>query len=163
MIIKKFLILFFLHKVNSFQFTKSFFQRNSIISLSHFSKIQTQITDKKILIQSLLDINPYLIIDDKPSLILGYNGNEAMADVIIRQDNGMDIGFTLKDGKYQLVTDLQFWYQKIPPELFLERLAQKYSINCILETLDEEGFYTDCLIYNNETSCIELQASRYKF
>ena len=82
MIIKKFLILFFLHKVNSFQFTKSFFQRNSIISLSHFSKIQTQITDKKILIQSLLDINPYLIIDDKPSLILGYNGNEAMADVI---------------------------------------------------------------------------------
>ena len=148
-------------KVNSFIFPRVQLFRNKIITNSHFSILSTQITDKKILIQSLQDLNPYLIIDDKPSIILGYNGNEAMAEVIIRQENGMDIGFSLKDGKYEMVTDLQFWYQKIPPELFLERLSQKYSINTVLDSLDEEGFYTDCLIYNNETSCVEIKASRY--
>ncbi len=129
---------------------------------SHFTYISTKLNDKDLLIQSLLDVNPNLIIDDIPALVVGYNGNEVMADVIIRQENGMDIGFTFNQDSYEMVSDLQFWNQSVPPNVFLEKVSQRYSLHNILDSLDEEGFYTDCIQYNTETSCIELQASRYQ-
>lgn len=133
-------LLLFINGINSFIFNKNNCRRNIILQ-SHFSIIPTEFNDKKLLIQSLLDINPYLKIDNGPDLILNYNGSEVIADIIIRQKNGMDIGFCLKGNSYHIVADLQFWQQSLPPDVFIKRLKQKYSINSILEDLDDEGYY----------------------
>ena len=153
--------LLFMQSVHSFILKPQIYKRNFILQ-SHFTKITTQLKDKDILIQSLLEVNPYLMIYDGPDTVVDYNKNEIIADIIVRQDNGSEIGFCLKNGSYEMVSDLQFWQQTVPPDVFLERVTQKYSINSILDSLEEEGFYTDCIVYNNETSCIELTASKYK-
>ena len=103
-----FFLFFALQQIQGFVF-KSQINRNLIKRYSHFSTITTTLKDKDILIQSLLDVNPYLMIYEGPEVVLDYNKNEIVADIIVRQDNGSEICFCLKDEKYEMISDLQFW------------------------------------------------------
>ena len=61
-----------------------------------------------------------------------------------------------------MVTDLQFWNQSVPPDLFMERLIKQYTINTIFETCQEEGFYTEHITTDMDTGFTEIVVSRYK-
>ena len=80
----------------------------------------------------------------------------------IKQDNFYDIGFVLEDNVYNMVTDLQFWDQTVSPNVFMERLIKQYTINSILESCQEEGFYTEHITTDMETGFTEIVVSRYK-
>tara|TARA_Y100000991_G_C21963509_1_gene345684 strand:+ start:613 stop:1056 length:444 start_codon:yes stop_codon:yes gene_type:complete len=105
--------------------------------------IKTDFIDKTILMQSILDINPYLIIDDDTSLLSIKHNLSEFSDISIRQKNGTDIIFTFEDGCYQMISDLQYWHLPVSIDEFMNLLNQKYSINTILRDLDQEGFYVN--------------------
>ena len=73
---------------------------------------------KDSLIKTLLDINKDVIYSDIPSLVKGYNNEIIFADIVIKQKNGKDIGLYLNGDTYEMITDLQFWVQSLPIEVF---------------------------------------------
>ena len=137
-------------------------KKNSFVKLkSHFSVISSKITDKNILKKTLLEINKDFDIYDGPLIINSYNNNKIKVDLAIKQDNFYDIGFVLEDNVYNMVTDLQFWNQSIPPDLFMERVIKQYTINSILESCEELGFYTEHINTNLNTGFTKIIVSKY--
>jgi|TARA_Y100000991_G_C21749938_1_gene254212 hypothetical protein len=129
--LKLLLSLLFIGNIKAFICNSNRYPKNVILH-SHTNKIRTEFEDKNLLIKSLLDVNPYLVIYENYK-----------SDITIRQKNGMDIVFTFKDNYYQMKTDLKYWELSTPPDIFLKLLTQKYSINGILDDLDREGFYVN--------------------
>ena len=106
---------------------------------SHFSTIETTISDKNLLIQSLHDLYPKNEINIQDTVITEYGQNKKV-NVSLLQENNHPIGFQLKNGRYHLVADLGFWGLPQPPELFLEKLTQQYSLNNVLEVAKESHY-----------------------
>ena len=125
----KLILLLFITNIEAFLFYSKRYKKNILLH-SHTNKIQTEFEDKKLLIKSLLDVNPNLLIEE--------NSN---SDIILRQKNDINIIFTLKNNCYEMITDFKNWQLLPSPDIFLKILTQKYYINGILDDLHEEGFY----------------------
>jgi len=108
--------------------------------MSHFSKIQTSLKDLDLLKKSLNDLS----IHWEPELnrIRGYRDQTTFANIVIKQRNNYDIGFSWNGFEYQLVADIQFWQQPWSIELFLDRVSQRYAYNSIVESTSNQGFQT---------------------
>lgn len=108
--------------------------------MSHFSKIQTSLKDLDLLKKSLNDLS----IHWEPELnrVRGYKNQTTFANVVIKQGNNYDIGFSWNGFEYQLVADIQFWQQPWSIELFLDRVSQRYAYNSIIESTSNQGFQT---------------------
>ena len=106
--------------------------------MSHFSKIQTSLKDLDLLKKSLNDLS----IHWEPELnrVRGYKQQTIYANLVIRQDNNYDIGFSWNGFEYQLVADIQFWQQPWSIEMFLDRVSQRYAYNSIVESTSQQGF-----------------------
>ena len=160
MFLKLVSILFLLKESYAFlPSNNKFIGRNRIISASHFSTIYTELKEKDILVKSLKDMN--LNVFEESKVIVGDRGEEINPDIIVEQNNGKSIGFTFNGKNYEFVADLQYWDQKIPVEVFLERLNQRYSVNSVLITASESGFSTDYLKVDPSTGTVEIELSRY--
>ena len=122
--------------------------------MSHFSKIQTSLKDLDLLKKSLSDLS----IQWEPELnrVRGYKDQTTFANLVIRQDNNYDIGFSWNGFEYQLVADIQFWQQPWSIELFLDRVSQKYAYNSIVESTSKQGFQTvnETVQEDGSISCI---------
>lgn len=137
-------------------------KNNSFVKLqSHFSVVSSKITDLTILKKTLLDINKDFDIYDGPLVITAYNDKNMNVDLVIKQDNYYDIGFVFEDNVYNMVTDLQFWNQNVPPDVFMERLIKQYTINSIRQSCNELGFYTEHINTNMDTGFTEIVVARY--
>jgi hypothetical protein len=108
--------------------------------MSHFSKIQTSLKDLDLLKKSLNDLS----IHWEPELnrVRGYKDQTTFANLVIKQGNNYDIGFSWNGFEYQLVADIQFWQQPWSIELFLDRVSQRYAYNSIVESTSNQGFQT---------------------
>ena len=108
--------------------------------MSHFSKIQTSLKDLDLLKRSLNDLS----IQWEPELnrVRGYRDQTTFANLVIKQNNNYDIGFSWNGFEYQLVADIQFWQQPWSIELFLDRVSQRYAYNSIVESTSNQGFQT---------------------
>ena len=162
MFLKLLSILFLLKESYAFLPSNNrFIGRNQIISASHFSTIYTELKEKDILVKSLKDMN--LNVFEESQVILGDNQEEVKPDIIVKQNNGEKIGFTFNGENYEFIADLQYWDQKVPVEVFLERLNQRYSVNSVLETASESGFCTNYLKVDPLTGTVEIELSRYDY
>ena len=108
--------------------------------MSHFSKIQTSLKDLDLLKKSLNDLSIHW--DPDLNRVRGYKDQTTFANIVIKQDNNYDIGFSWNGFEYQLVADIQFWQQPWSIELFLDRVNQWYAYNSILESTSKQGFHT---------------------
>ena len=108
--------------------------------MSHFSKIQTSLKDLDLLKKSLNDLSIYW--EPELNRVRGYKDQTTFANIVIKQDNNYDIGFSWNGFEYQLVADIQFWQQPWSIELFLDRISQRYAYNSILESTSNQGFHT---------------------
>ena len=108
--------------------------------MSHFSKIQTSLKDLDLLKKSLNDLSIYW--EPELNQVRGYKDQTTFANIVIKQDNNYDIGFSWNGFEYQLVADIQFWQQPWSIELFLDRVSQRYAYNSILESTSNQGFNT---------------------
>tara|TARA_B100000161_G_C33493697_1_gene388258 strand:+ start:469 stop:957 length:489 start_codon:yes stop_codon:yes gene_type:complete len=162
MFLKLLSILFLLKESYAFLPSNNrFIGRNQIISASHFSTIYTELKEKDILVKSLKDMN--LNVFEESQVIVGDNEEEVKPDIIVKQNNGEKIGFTFNGENYEFIADLQYWDQKVPVEVFLERLNQRYSVNSVLETASQSGFCTDYLKVDSLTGTVEIELSRYDY
>ena len=106
--------------------------------MSHFSKIKTTLKDLDILKKSLTDLSITWNTDIKT--IKGYKNQSEFANLVIKQENNYDLGFTWNGLEYQLIADLQFWQQPWSVELFLDKITQRYAYNSIINITTTQGF-----------------------
>jgi hypothetical protein len=127
--------------------------------MSHFSKIKTTIKDLNLLKKSLNDLS--VAWDTNVQVIKGYTDQNHFANLVIKQNNNYDIGFTWNGMEYQLVADLQFWQQPWSVELFLDKVTQRYAYNSIVETTKAQGFEPIEEVVNDNGS-IKLIIQRWR-
>jgi hypothetical protein len=127
--------------------------------MSHFSKIKTTLKDLGLLQKSLNDIG--ISWDETISTIKGYKSQECFANLVIKQNNNYDIGFTWNGTEYQLVADLQFWQQPWSVELFLDKITQRYAYNSIIKATELQGFQRIEEI-SQENGSIKLTLQRWR-
>ncbi len=108
--------------------------------MSHFSKIQTSLKDLDLLKKSLNDLS----IHWEPELnkVRGHRDQTTFANLVIKQANNYDIGFSWNGVEYQVVADIQFLQQPWSIELFLDRVSQRYAYNSIIKSTYDQGFQT---------------------
>lgn len=127
--------------------------------MSHFTKIKTTLTDLNLLKQSLADLS--ISFDSTIKSMKGYKSQEHFANLVIKQSNGYDIGFTWNGREYQLIADLQFWQQPWSVETFLDKINQRYAYNSIIKATDVTGFQIVQEV-NQENGSIKLTLQRWK-
>nr|YP_010198108.1 hypothetical protein LK226_pgp198 [Gracilaria ornata]UAD86524.1 hypothetical protein [Gracilaria ornata] len=110
--------------------------------MSHFSRITTNITDLKILQQSLKDLN--FEYSTKNSHLQDSNGNLEYMDMVVRKNDKNIIGFLWNGKEYTFISDFELWKHdhQIYQENIIEKILQQYAINSIIEISHTEGFKT---------------------
>lgn len=105
--------------------------------MSHFSRIKTQIADKRYLLQALDDLS--FRYDEGKLQVGGFLGQKVPADIVIRIPLSNDIGLRLVDGSYEVVAD---WagVHGLAQKDFVERLTQRYAYHAAKGQLEEQGF-----------------------
>jgi hypothetical protein len=106
--------------------------------MSHFSQVKTQIRSLEPLQKALTDLGVNWKSGDAP--MRGYEGNTTVADVVIEQENGYDVGFQWNGTAYALVADMQFWQQPWTVESFLNKVTQRYAIATVMGESSQQGF-----------------------
>ena len=128
-------------------------------NMSHFSKIKTSLRDLTLLQKSLDDLG--VRWDENIKSVNGYKSQKCFANLVIKQNNNYDIGFTWNGTEYQLVADLQFWKQPWSVDLFLDKITQRYAYNSILKATQIQGFQTVEEL-TQENGSIKLTMQRWK-
>lgn len=106
--------------------------------MSHFTRIKTQIVEKKYLMQALRDLN--YAYEEGDVKIRGFGGNRTGVEIKIPTGNrGYDIGFRKSGGAYELIAD---WYgiHDIDQGQFVRKVTQRYVYLVTKEKLEEQGF-----------------------
>jgi len=106
--------------------------------MSHFTSIKTKLYDRETIEKSLSDLN--IKWDTEINKVRGYNNQEELAEIVIKQKNNHDIGFKWNGKEYELVTDLMFWDQKYSVNKFLNQVNQRYAFNLITKVSEEQSF-----------------------
>jgi hypothetical protein len=106
--------------------------------MSHFSQVKTQIRSLEPLQTALTALGVSWKSGSSP--IRGHQGTTAMAEVVIEQENGYDVGFQWNGSEYALVADMQFWQQNWTVESFLQKVTQRYAIATVMSESKEQGF-----------------------
>ena len=128
--------------------------------MSHFSQIKTKLRNLSSLEAALTDIGADWKAGPQP--VRGYQGQTRTADLVIAQENGYDIGFSLNSEtlEYELVTDLQYWRQPWSVNGFLNRVSQRYAYHTVLSETSRNGFQV-AEQQNNEDGSIRLVLQRW--
>jgi Protein of unknown function (DUF1257) len=106
--------------------------------MSHFTRIKTQIVEKKYLTQALRDLN--YAFEEGDVKIRGFGGNRTAVEIKIPTGNsGYDIGFRKSGDAYEVVAD---WYgiRDTNQTQFVQKVAQRYVYLATKEKLEEQGF-----------------------
>jgi hypothetical protein len=106
--------------------------------MSHFTTIQVQIQDGKILQRCLQELGYHV---EENATVRGYKNQTIAADYVIRQKNGYDLGFRRQGNSYELVAD--FWGAQIKPEEFIQGVTQKYAYKTLMVSVAEQGFQVE--------------------
>nr|ARO91049.1 conserved hypothetical plastid protein [Flintiella sanguinaria] len=103
--------------------------------MSHLTKIKTSIRDENILQKTLSDC-------DLKWEKLYLQSHNSKPNYCVKQSNKIDLQFNWNGEDYEMITDIQFWQQSLPLELFLNKLNQRYAYNSIIEKGKNAGFET---------------------
>lgn len=106
--------------------------------MSHFSQVKTQIRSLEPLQAALTELGVNWKSGDSP--MRGHQGATSMAEVVIEQNNGYDVGFQWNGTEYALVADMQFWQQPWTVESFLQKVTQRYAIATVMSESNNQGF-----------------------
>jgi len=106
--------------------------------MSHFTKVKTALKDLDMIKKSLDDLG--INWNTTMTVLKGYKAQNQSVNLVIKQNNNYDIGFTWNGIEYHLIADLQFWQQPWPVDIFLDKITQRYAYNSIIKTTEEERF-----------------------
>jgi Protein of unknown function (DUF1257) len=103
--------------------------------MSHFSTVRVQIKDGAVLQESLRALG-YDV--QQNANVRGYKGQVTVADYVVVQANGYDLGFRRQGEAYELVAD--FWGAKVDAAQFVGRVTQQYAHRMLVQTVRQQGF-----------------------
>jgi len=106
--------------------------------MSHFSLIETQLTNQEFLVKALQDMG--YAVQQGGVLVHGYEGNRTRAELKIATSNpDYDIGFVKRGNVFGLVAD---WHGifGIDAGQFMQKLNQRYAYHASITQLKEQGF-----------------------
>jgi hypothetical protein len=126
--------------------------------MSHFSNIKTKIRNLTSLKAALNDVG--IDWQSGPNHIRGYQGQTVTADVVVRQDNDYDIGFSWNGNEYELIADLQYWQQPLTVDGFLRKVTQRYAYHTVVDEANKQGFSLTQQ-ENNQDGSIRLVVQRW--
>lgn len=102
--------------------------------MSHFTHIKTRFQNLLYLKKALTRLN------------IDYNQQEQaipnveIINLTIPQSNGYDIQFVWNEKEYNLVVDMSFWEQSYSIESFIDKIAQQYAGEVIINESQKIGF-----------------------
>ena len=106
--------------------------------MSHFTHMKTRFKNLVYLKKALNKLN---IVNQEPEVNLNQlDFNSKNINLIIPQSNGYDIEFAWNGEDYELVADLSFWEQPYHVESFIDKLAQQYAGELIIDESQKNGF-----------------------
>lgn len=128
--------------------------------MSHFSQIKTKIRNLQSLQAALTDLGTEW--KSGPHQVRGYQGQVQLADVVIEQANGYDVGFRQNPDtkEYELVADLQYWQQPLTVDGFLNQITQRYAYHTVVNETSSQGFQVSEQQVNEDGS-IRLVVQRW--
>jgi hypothetical protein len=102
--------------------------------MSHFTRVKTQLTDIQTVKRALEELGHTV----KSGPVHGYRGQETQADLVVRLDDRVDVGFR-QDGKaVSMVGD--FWGSPTGAQEFLNKVSQRYAYLTVIEQTTEQGW-----------------------
>lgn len=104
--------------------------------MSHFTRLQTKITDKELLKLALQDLKLKYVEGDVE--IRGYGGQRMRVQLKVRVA-GHDVGFIKNGDVYDIVAD---WMTAsgLNREEFIRNLHQRYAYHAAKTKLEQQGF-----------------------
>jgi hypothetical protein len=105
--------------------------------MSHFSRIQTQMADKDIVLKALSDLG--FAYQEGDQQVMGFGGQKTQVEIRIPLKNSYDLGLRKKGNSYEIVADW-FGVRGINQKQFTDRLMQRYAYHATREKLEEQGF-----------------------
>ncbi len=105
--------------------------------MSHFTKVQTKITELLFLKKAISDMD--LAYEEGNLKAKGWLWKRAKADLIIPTKSGYDIGFKFNGKSYDVVADWDS-ISDVDQESFISELNQRYAYNVVSDTLAQQGF-----------------------
>ncbi|HMN61954.1 MAG TPA: DUF1257 domain-containing protein [Anaerolinea sp.] len=124
--------------------------------MSHFTRIQTKITDKAHLLSALQDLG--FTAQEGEQEIRGFAGQKMAVEIRVAIPLSFDIGFHKIGNSYEAVAD---WsgVRGIKSQEFIQKVTQRYAYHATKEKLAEQGF-TLVEEQVNETGQIRLLLRR---
>jgi hypothetical protein len=126
--------------------------------MSHFTQIKTRIRHLDCLEKALGDLK--IDYERGSVLVRGYQGQTRQASLVIRQDNGHDVGFAWNGSEYEMVSDLAFWSQPWSVERFMGKVQQRYAYHTVVEESARKGFNLST-VENREDGTVRLVLQRW--
>merc|ERR1711871_1672591 len=131
------------------------------VAMSHFTKVQTSLKDKDMLVKTLTDMGAKVSVSDDLMTVRGYDDETEKAHIVIEQPNGKDLGFRSSENGFELVADLQFWEMAVPADVFLEKLTQRYALNTVTKATEAAGFQL-VSAKNTADGSIKIEVSKFR-
>lgn len=103
--------------------------------MSHFTNMKTSFQNLSYLKKALNKLK----IEHQPQSHTS-SPKEQKLDIIIPQSNGYDIIFSWNGQEYELVVDMSFWEQPYPIESFIDKIAQQYANEVVVNESQKLGF-----------------------
>jgi len=108
--------------------------------MSHFTKVETKLSDLVCLRQALTDLG--YTSEEGAVEVRGYRGAREHADLVVRTGSAYDVGFRKAGEAYELVAD--WWGVEtgtgLTQEQFVHRLTQRYAYHKVLTEVRKQGF-----------------------
>lgn len=105
--------------------------------MSHFTKVQTKITELLFLKKAISDMD--LAYEEGKLKAKGWLWKKAKADLIIPTKSGYDIGFQYNGSSYDVIADWDS-ISDVDQASFVSELNQRYAYNVVSDTLAQQGF-----------------------
>ncbi len=105
--------------------------------MSHFSRIQTQMADKDIVLKALKDMG--FTYQEGDQQVIGFGGQKTPVEIRIPLKLSYDIGLRKKGNSYEIVADW-FGVRGVTQKEFTNKLLQRYAYHATRTKLEEQGF-----------------------
>lgn len=105
--------------------------------MSHFSRIQTQMADKDIVLKALEDMG--FTYEEGDQHVVGFGGQKMSVEIRIPLKMSYDLGLRKRGNSYEIVADW-FGVRGINQKQFTEKLMQRYAYHATRSKLTEQGF-----------------------
>lgn len=131
--------------------------------MSHFSKVQTEMSQRKYLEKALVALGFELNAERDQVQVRGFLGDSVTAEFKVQVRGNYDIGFVRNEsGSYEVVGDWEILPRllEMDREKFVNKLRREYAKEAITDLAAQRGYEIEC-VEHNETETTEMVVTQW--